>query len=183
MAETTIPPWHMWGSSSNAELQGSPLVSSSVETNQLARIEYRRPDTWSFLFVCKFLDILVASPVAIAVDFQLIIGVGRETVTLNPFIRFEFGAAELLPSVPVVKYATQAQSPPPSPFLFSPVTVNTTTEFPAQSISCNAIVFSEGSINAGNVAKFNVAAFFAPRTHIRPDWFKHDFTGAETRGR
>jgi hypothetical protein len=56
----------------------------------------------------------------------------------------------------------------------------------ASDIQCNVTVNINGQPNVGDVVVFQVGSLFAPRTHVRPDWFgrpSHSSFAGELDGR
>lgn len=197
-----LAPWHMWGSSVNhaATLQAvSPSPFDPVgQVRQLAKINYGRPDTWTFLFGMSLVrapDNAAASNVSIRVDFELTVGIGRSSYTMRNgrlaqvangagqgFCRLELAyTTPLTMVVPFGTWTTNARGPGQT----STGQQTTTDAFPAQDIQCNARIFGTGgAVVLGAAYEVEVAAFFAPKTHIRPDWFddENPFAGGELGG-
>jgi hypothetical protein len=184
MSKATNPPWFMWGSDAGLTI---PLTGVAVvnQTTQLARVGYGRPDTWSPLFVLSLLSIrnAVAGAVQVFAAFDLTIGVGRTAVTLFNYCTLEIGRTIPVPvapnpsALPAQIFSTQAG-------LFTDLDSVITrapagSEFPGQDIQCNARVLATGSTTM--VLDLNVAAFFTPRTHVRPDWYGAQALGSGER--
>jgi len=188
------PPWHMWGSTQILEASSTPAFGG-ITSRQLAKIQYKRPETWSFFFGARILAATVPAGVTLGIHvaFDLIIGVGRTMFdttagglaigsTIPAFAKFRFTTT--VPLVPVLnqpKWRTTGESavfddstplvlPPPIEW------------FPAQDIQCSARV----QLQSVGTAKVEVTSWFAPRSHVRPDWFREldaaQFRGAETDG-
>lgn len=189
-----VSPWHMWGT---IETLTIPITGgdTTITTQQLSRVNYRRPETWHWLFFAR----LVQGPTPVgegqatvaAVFFDLTVGLGRASVTLPGFEAFRF--AWTAPSPP----------PPPTEPKWSTTAVRPERGFPpgdepdytifqmvAEDIqcSCRVGVGSQEFPQAVPVI-IEVGAFFAPKNHIRPDWLQLDvpveaqFPGAELQGR
>ena len=182
------PPWHMWGTIQNGQMTGVALVSSDVLLQQLVRVDYKRPETWSFLFWVQLQSATADVPVAVNFDFNVIIGVGRSAAIIEPFKRVQFPlaattAANINATHPFL-FGTRVQVPLLDPADTVP---NLVEWFPAQDITIAGRATSTGSIGAGNVLSFQMGAFVAPRSHVRPDWFTEEmgaqFLGTETGGR
>lgn len=187
----------MWGTSAHLNADGTATQQSI--TRQLGRINYKRPDTWSFLIGARLTGGAVnASPgnllVIILVD--LIVGLGRSNLDThqNPAqaIQQRFAFARFQFNVPVgtapgqqlnnVKYTTEVLAPPLEDDF--PAVRQTIDTIPAQDIQ---VVASLDKIAAagGQDVNARVDAYFAPRTHLRPDWFTvsaGQFLGDETGG-
>lgn len=185
-----VEPWHMWGSS---QVVTVPDVSDGTvfqQSAQLARIDYHRPDTWQFLLGAELLQ--APTPVVpnllVIVQLQLIAGVGRSQLTIpattngqnTGFARFvwKFAATPIIPAQ--VKWTTRVRTPILDEGPATPDPAEECDSFPAQSIQCNAQVVS---VTSGGVVEpdtrtiVQVHAYFAPKTHIRPDWYKDAFSG------
>lgn len=175
-------PWHMWGASRTLTL---PPTQAGALSTQLAKISYKRPDTWTFLLTAKLVsgnEVLVNDLTVVAL-IDLMIGVGRSRLQTNQnisvpavarqaFARFQW----LVPvgSVPGTlgnsnKYTTAVNTPP-----FDDNDANSfqvMREFPAQDIQVEATVAKIAAQPGQNVT-VEVGAYFAPRTHFRPDWLR-----------
>lgn len=193
------PPWHMWGTSAVSNIL-IPLSGVSQNASlQLARVNYKRPESWNFLFYAE----LLATPAVqdtsiILVDFDIMIGIGRSVVTLGRadspapevgtsentrgFARLRWDTAN--PRFDSQrKWTTVGTMPVPDDQ--EPTVGSRISEyFVAQDIQCKARVYVSGT--TGFTYSVNVAAFFAPRSHVRPDWFQNapdmQFRGAEQGG-
>jgi hypothetical protein len=180
-----IPPWHMWGSEGTARLISTGAPSDAAQTVQLARVHYKRPETWEFLIWINILEApnAVAGPWDFHVDFEFTVGVGRTVVTL-PLEPFVISSANLAlfaaTGLPLFRFATAVQlkpinegggtNPNVDPQIFD--------HFPAQDIQANARMHFTGGPAVDSVL-CSTGAFFSPRTHIRPDWFAQKFMGGE----
>lgn len=192
-------PWHMWGSSvlHQTTLQAVPPspFDPQGETRQLARISYNRPDTWSFLFgivLVQAPDNLAAVNVSIRVDFEILVGIGRSVISLRNGIATNRGfcrlsldyTTPLVQQQPFATWTTIARTPVLETVGNTEIVQNLTT-FPAQDIQCTARIFgTSGAILLGTAYQLEVHSYFAPRTHVRPDWFddSDQFRGDETGG-
>lgn len=191
-------PWHLWGSSvlHTGKLQAvspSPFDRQG-QTRQIARVSYARPDTWSFFFGL----ILHGAPddpnpgaVNLRADFELVLGIGRSRISLQNaigdgrgFCRLTLSYATPLTQIrPFGTWTSVAQSPPLDTSV--PALQTLMESFPAQDIQCSARIFGTGSAALlGQEFRAEVHAYFAPRTHMRPDWFREQaqFRGNETGG-
>lgn len=170
-----IEPWHLWGSeqSGRIDLTG---VSINSDTQQLAKARYLRPDTWTFFFV---LDLqTVENPGAsceVTARFDVTLGVGRTSSTIKDFAILEIQRAfPLTASLPAQIFAGVSGG-----VLDNNGTITRTPsgvlDFPAQDIQCQARITGAGT--AGSVITYTAAAYFAPRSHVRPEWFNQHFQG------
>lgn len=174
------PPWLMWGTTAPVTINGP-----NARSGQLARINYARPETWSFFFAAELVGVNAApaADVFFQVAFDIMPGVGRaafdtqntQALATPPqdltFALFQFKLpAGTLPGGNIV--TKRWTSTVRSPLLDDN---DATSRFDidhivAQDIQCQAsIVQSTGGPNVQ--AQFNVSAFFAPRAHVRPEWF------------
>lgn len=175
-----IPPWHMWGSQGSATLISTGAPSDNAKTVQLARVHYKRPETWTFLFFVTVINApgAVAGPWDFRVQFELTVGVGRGVIAL-PMAPFVFSSANMalldLNGIPQRRFCTSLQLPPLDDSA-NPLLPNNGPgvfdRFPAQDIQCGARYFYTGG-PAVNSVTAEAGSFFSPRTHIRPEWFKH----------
>lgn len=184
-ASNPLAPWHMWGTTKQLSLNNAVNVSG-----QLSKINYKRPDTWSFFFGARLLDVQSSEPVVqVFVVFDVIIGVGRSSFSTVPpngevaiasgFAPFRFAVpTPFTPSFSHSKFRTTGRgvnlddlTDPSPPFI---------EWLPAQDIQC----FARGRVFPSGTARVEVTSYFAPRSHIRPDWLSEgdQFNGGETGG-
>ena len=175
-------PWLLWGSESNVQLKRpttDPIVST--QTTQLAKIRYKRPDAWEFLLWAYIVPPTAVGPgpylFNVTVTFQITVGVGRSSVTLvvPPFLfnpsnmNFNSGTDPQAQRF-VTQFAGYGMRDTPIGGLPDPV--NIIDHLVASDIQCNCIVNVGGQPDVGSVIAVSVGSMFAPRTHIRPDWFE-----------
>lgn len=182
------PPWHMWGTSKRVTV----VSNGSISTSQLTKINYKRPDTWTFWIGARLLSGPVDGVITqvVTVRVNIIVGVGRSSFSTKPPSAFSAGFARFQIQVPPLvapsdvppKYTTSVLSP-----LMDDSDATSAREiahFPASDINveANASYLS----NVGDVIDLEVSAYFAPRTHVRPDWFSPQpaarFRGGEVGG-
>lgn len=178
-----VPPWHLWGLEQTVVLPPSGATTQQSQSPQLARINYKRPDTWTFFFTATLISAVPTGPTsAVFIAFDLTLGVGRQSTTIPGFRQFTI-AWTAAPPLGQPFFASTA------PNVISAGTVNPTTDgfvetFPAQDIQCAARVVIPAANQGVTVS---VGAYFAPRSHVRPDWYGATgdplFTGAERGGR
>jgi hypothetical protein len=191
-------PWKMWGSSEIVTVQAAGATEQR-QGQQLASVQYKRPETWSFLLYAKLLS---GSQVALDQDFEvffsLTIGTGRSVQTLglpnipafttdSVFARFRWRVPPFTTpgTRPFSAKWTQRTVTPPLDDIVGAGSALELDRFVAQTIQCEATVVVPSA--ALGTYRFQVASFFAPMSHVRPDWFmdKSDalkFRGAETGG-
>jgi hypothetical protein len=198
-----LAPWQMWGGSARLTVVSGAVgpANATVSPAQLARIDYKRPETWRFWFWGKLMggDVGAVSATTVHALFDVFVGVGRTVfdtqkailgvpVNFNAFAQLVWrvpvgtvpGAqnfnAKWLQRVPGYSYDdTQAQ--PPS---------RDTDLIVAEHISCRVRLVMSGG-DPGVSVQAEVGAFFAPNVHVRPDWFSDDedvpqFPGGEIQG-
>jgi hypothetical protein len=178
------PPWLMWGSQQTVNMpRPSGAGTWQQDSPQLARVSYGRPDTWTFLFGYRITaSDLVGGPWVLQVDFNVLIGVGRALTQLTPLARFQFQNGS---AASPIQWATRV--PTPQMIFSDATTIEQCDQFPAQDIQCQARVIASG-VTAGTGVTVDVFSYFAPRTHIRPEWFTHahaqteQFRGNEQKG-
>jgi hypothetical protein len=157
----TVPvaPWSMWGQAEYVPLNGTTVSRASP---QLARINYRRPETWSFILWAQ----IVAGTSAgnIVVDFDLVLGVGLINIPLPTFAHFVFNGPIV---APLTKFVTAVLAPPADDA--APATRQLIDKLAAQDIQCNARLAAPDPSTALTV---RVASFFTPLSHVRPDWYR-----------
>lgn len=184
-----LTPWHMWGNSLVAHVDGGPGVPGShnlATTLQLAKIAYGRPDTWKFFFSAKIIDVDVDLGLASNVQarYHLTTGIGRTQHTIQSFEVFYFpftgfgNIGDQRYSCSVIGVDRTGVDPP------TEAMTNIITEFPAQDIQLNVEVRYTGGPPVAQGVTLAVDAYFAPQTHIRPEWFDSiaDFRGGEENG-
>jgi len=163
------PPWLMWGTNHQVRATTTLGLGQGVFTQQLARIDYARPDSWQFLFWAQLNDFVGLAGSFCDVFFDLTIGLGRSAVQVASFEHFRWEHDGTLPTKGSVIFSTQAQGP----LRFADDEVpNLIDDFPAQSINCVCRAVVGVGSGANVLADLTVAAMFAPKTHVRPEWFK-----------
>ena len=178
-----LVPWHLWGGAQVVDLN----VGQAVSSIQLAKVSYARPESWRFLFTARVLSAPTTGSATehIILDFDLTVGIGRYSTTLGRedvpvpsptnaeetrgFARFHFNRGE--PNFPT-RYAwlTTGFSPIADPT--DGATVPRTTEvIVAQDIQCRVRAGAFAGSGTPVPMKVQVAAYFAPNVHLRPDWY------------
>jgi len=198
----SISPWHMWGTHANVVIPSTAIGVQTI-TQQLGRIEYKRPETWSFFLGGQIISgSTTAAVVVVSARLNLLFGVGRsvmDTTTQGTagivqeafgFFRWRVPVSGLTMPASVDhanKYTTSVRT---APLVENDDATREKIDWiPAQDIQVQASV---EMITADPAAFCTVrlTAFFAPRTHVRPDWWRHarmgeaeKFLGGETEGR
>jgi len=160
-------PWLMWGSERTLSLTTTGVAQNSTE-QQLVSVHYGRPDTWDFAFVCRALEFNGAwANEPLQVVWNVSFGVGRSTSQIDRFFVFEY----LVPATfgAPTRFYTQAPGLPTNAGDTFP---HVTAWLPAEQLRITAHLRETGVAAAGLTASVAVAAYVAPRSHIRPEWFK-----------
>lgn len=198
-----VPPWHLWGNNVSVSTDLQAGVFGQAGTGQLTKVSYKRPETWHWLFSAKILDFGPLPPVGttlnIAIIWDLTVGIGRSVQQIanfdwwNIFITSASGnirnrtlwATQAIPmggaSLGRLD-AAGAIDPAPPPNLIDQIV--------AQNIQLNAtavLTLQGANVGYPYSATVELGASWAPKHHIRPDWFLHGapesvFTGEETGG-
>lgn len=201
-----VSPWHMWGNTQQITgLVQSPTNPLTFTPGQLARVEYKRPETWHWVLSARLLkgeDADLVDPIIVHVMYDLTIGIGRSAVSIpmgtgyfdqrnDPaFEHFTFTwGGPTVGADPAFPYGASIFStavlPPSTDFVNGPAPTKSTAvvnEIVAQNIQLNcrmAVVTFPGGSHVGKSVTVEVSAHFAPKTHIRPEWHMHMFPGAE----
>ncbi len=144
-----IPDSRMWGTTQTVIL---PALIPSQPSQQLARIELDRPQTWSFLFTGQ-IPMPLATPNT-DVRFEVTAGLGRSAVTI--------ALARLrVNSTGELAWTTSAFTAGLVDPLTDTVANQLVSYFVAQQIQCQAVV-ENGPPTGGQII---VGAFFAPLSH------------------
>lgn len=162
-------PWHMWSTSAIVDVNPGHLGGiQEFSSPQLASISFGRPDTWSFLFWAQA-TLQYSAPALAAilqVRFEVQLGLGRTNQIFPDFEEYSIRQADLDPrrliyTGEVVSLNTRGTGLP----AITPIdhvtaqTINVKANF----VSDNGAGFQTGQVLVG--------CFFAPRSHIRPEWF------------
>ena len=170
----------MWGSDAQIPIRSFVFGGGVQTTPQLARVDYGRPETWSFFFYAYLQESVGGDGAGnYGVTFDLFIGSGRSTVSIPGFCTMLIPQGDA--GDPRGRRFTKSVVGPvyndtdPAPII---------DDFVAQSINCTARVQCQGGLidMSGTLV---VSAFFAPRAHIRPEWFRaqgEQFRGGEDNG-
>lgn len=209
------PPWHLWGTSVLHEQAATILPAPNVliGTQQMVNVRYGRPETWHWFFAAEIIQ-AAAVPGAgdtagVSVRFVVNLGLGRANFAVerrasagvDGIGAFEqFGWLWGVPlsgsqSAPVNQqiYSTQAVGPnrnQSTAGLAAPI-ANPISQVVAETITVEArVTYNRSALAGADTLRLQIAAFFAPKTHIRPDWYlgeNHDeteqFPGGEVPGR
>ena len=173
-------PWLMWGSAQQVVISaGGP-----VQSGQMVRINYGRPETWRFFFGAELLSVSAppAADCKLQVAFNVIPGIGRSSFDttntsnlLTPpgqlaFAFFQFlipAGTQPLGSIVTKRWTSAVRAPK--------MDDDDTTIAPlletlvAQDLQVAARV-SQSTGGPNITAQFQLTAFFAPNVHIRPEW-------------
>lgn len=206
-----LPPWHLWGNSQTITVPVETVGALRFgNTGQLIKIAYKRPESWHWLFNAKLISGPANTPTfftRVFVHWDLITGVGRTNIPIisNPqavpnvvirgFEEYVFKWGPVTPDFPTNAqiYSTQANAPPreydaDGPF---PDTGPPISEIVAQDLQLAvrvvALTVVDNVAAVGQPVTVEVSAVFAPKTHVRPDWYNVAppqvvFAGGETGG-
>jgi len=170
----------MWGN----ELQFDLQTNNVAVSQQVTRISYKRPETWCFLFTGRIVSHVAGSSPGIPLlfAFDVTIGIGRSVATMPRFCVLELPAIPTDDSLPPLVWAQAA---------YTRGLFNDTTSATAD-VAVDTIVAQDIQVQAtcqlplgGEIPMtVGMAAYFAPRSHIRPDWFREGghFDGDEWGG-
>lgn len=172
------PPWLLWGNTQEITAFATGGASAPIPVSgQLAKISYKRPETWHWVFEARLLDgpVLPAlgSHASVQILFDLTVGVGRSSVTLVAFEQFVIrwhGPAN--PPIGTQVFSTSVFGPNRiiDPLITpNEVRDNFIDQITAEDIQLACRVIHQSTI-AGTEAKVEVDAHFAPKNHIRPEW-------------
>lgn len=199
-----MPPWHMWGNSQTIRVNASTTdTEAAVGSGQLVKISYKRPETWHFLLVARLVNaprVTLENELEVNVWFDVTSGIGRSQQKLLTFDQFNWGWIQgESPPLSKVLWTTQVRTPAlrmvfdsgEGRYVDVADSIRPSVELVGQDIQvqCRVSLFMRG-INEGDqsFADVEVSAFFAPKTHVRPDWFVNGppevmFPGAEVQGK
>jgi hypothetical protein len=182
-----LPPWHMWGNSIPLRVDSTGLDEDHpvLISQQVTRISYKRPETWSFWLAGRLTsNVPMPGPAFVAMVFNIYTGVGRSSfqtsqpVPATGSVFNQLGFCKLLwnlgmgdiPSAAPVKYTTRCPTPPLDD---RDATSTQIVEWiPAQDIQVTAqLIVLPILVPEVVVYEAEAHAYFAPRSHIRPEWY------------
>lgn len=189
----TTPPWHLWGTSQALSVAAGPLGSFATTnvSQQLARIDYGRPDSFKWMFSARILsanDAALAGEIGrVLVTWQVTLGIGRSSVILplDTYL-FEWGPGPAATVPTGIIFSSTADGPLRAP---ASVETNVIDTLVADGLQCEARIAYSTNIVGATRAVVELSAHFAPITHVRPDWYMNgvheteQFPGGETGGR
>jgi hypothetical protein len=190
----------MWGTTEQFSLAIGAGGTVQVIGHQLARVSYRRADNWRFFFGGRLLG--GTAGVGAATDvyalFDVQVGVGRgiydtrspgnaPPLNFRAFCTMHWQVpAGTIPGAQAdnLKYTTSVLATPLDDA--APTVRQTIDLLVADNIQCSARMFIDLAPSPVTVVA-ELAAFFAPNVHVRPDWFAdvpdaQAFLGGETKG-
>lgn len=197
------PPWHMCGNSIQLRIDSAGLDPDrpAAIIQQLNKIEYKRPETWSFWFGARLIG---ATPIPSAAFIKLVFDVyhgtgrsvfqtGPQPVPVDPFNTLGFATflwslnLNAVPDLAPKKYTSQVDSP-----LLDDrdaTSIRRIEWIPAQDIQVNVrMIVLPILLPTPFVYEAEAYGAWAPRSHVRPDWFtdgsdEFAFRGDETGGK
>ena len=162
-----LPPWHMWGNQLDVHLVSTGAPADLV-SSQLVNINYGRPETWSWLLWYQIVRSTAAGQVGVMqVRFNVTLGIGRTKVTIPDFVLFIEGPP--LPGAGGFVYTTTTPDDQ----------ARIVTDLPSQDIIVNVNSIITGGAAPGLEIDLIVGAMFAPKSHVRPEWWEGQFRGGE----
>lgn len=165
-----MPPWHMWGNQLHITVTATG-VPADVDSSQLINIDYGRPETWSWIMWYQVIaDTGGGNPGVLQVRFNLTTGIGRTKFTIPDFVFFINGPP--LPT-PTMSYTTSTVDREGRNLV----------DIVGQNIILNVTTVLTGGAAPGTQVDLLVGAMFAPKSHIRPEWFEGRFRGGENEGK
>ena len=168
----------MWGSKRVVSLvqTAPPIVSAG---GQLVSVRYKRPESWRWVLWINVTQAATGGPSSLITNFSFQFGVGLDLLTIPAFETFTgvFPASPL----PTLLFSSSINAPSRNTSAAPPLPQNVVDNIVAQTIQVGFNVTVSGGA-PGDSYTVEVGAFFAPRTHIRPDWFVEKFAGEETGG-
>lgn len=202
-------PWHLWG---NLQRQSTPVETVGQfrfgNQQQLCKVGYGRPDTWHWFFSARLIsgpDNTAGFFTRVFVHFDVTLGSGRAATPIafefTPFAKpsfedYTFQWGPVNPAFPAnaMIWSTQSLSPNRSFQGDGPNVADVPlTQIPAESIQvqCRIVALTAvGNVAAvGQPVEVEVSSYWAPKSHVRPDWFQVDalphtqFPGNEVPGR
>ena len=175
-----VTPWHMWGNSLLVPVPFS-LAILEVASAQILNVNYARPESFNFLFVAQLASIPEpVNPGQIQVDWDLIVGLGRTRSSLPSFERYIFTFPG--PTNPTGQMKWSNETVTPERVDGTATSVSIVREIVAQDIVLNARLSFTGLGPFPVPAQVQLSAYFAPVTHIRPEWWEGIFRGGEDEG-
>jgi len=168
----------MWGTNKRIDIGAFGPASPINGSEQIVKVGYGRPDTWSFLLQGQLVDLTTtgAGGLTIELFFVVLIGLGRTNFRIPAFEHYTWVNGEQDKLI----YSTEVLGPTRSA---ADTVENLIRDIPAETIdvgvSYTATVTGSMSILS---AALNVGAFFAPKVHVRPEWHEGRFPGGETEG-
>lgn len=190
-----VTPWHMWGNTVEITAQTGPAGAGTIagpSPSQLFRVNYRRPETWSWFVGAQLVDGDISDvDLQVIVQVHFILGVGRSVFLTEGNFPGQVPVVEFRWSVPIgvrpgagnsKKWTVRAPTP-----RLDDLTAGSEEKFDwlvAQDIQAKArgflVLTAPSAVN--NRVVIQISAWVAPRVHVRPDWFIEEFTGAERQG-
>lgn len=173
-------PWLLWGGSQQIELVMGSSAGFELNTQQLAKISYKRPESWKWLFTLEVIEVETSDVTrtgVVQVRYNLTTGIGRTSITLKDFELFIYTPTLPLPGQHM--WSTSVLTPPRDSSMVAPFPQNYVSEIVAQDLQLNVNALLTGRAAVGTRVVLRVSAFFSPISHVRPEWFKEEFPGNE----
>lgn len=179
MSRRLNSPWLLWGDSVQFSMVAPPGGTEGTTffppPGQIIRIDYGRPETWTFLFLCQVNTWNVqAEGVGVSIFVDVTPGLGRVQNTLFGFQRFDF-APPIKPGQQL--WSSTAVGPVRNADDTLGANVIRTLTFESLTVGARASVNS--SLNAGDQIQLELSCYWSPNSHIRPEWFEGMYPGGE----
>jgi hypothetical protein len=179
-----LAPWHMWGNSQVVHLIGDANTQTNALT-QLVKVAYGRPESFNFLFAATLIAVEPnVAPTGINIYFDVTTGVGRSSTTMMAFETYQFSwlaGAAIVPrqyrTASVIVPYRSAWSSAADPYPDAP---NIIDHLVAQDLQVQ--VRSTMAPAIGETVDIEVAAYFSPIAHVRPEWHRREYPGNEDNG-
>lgn len=188
-------PWLIWGSDQKMRVIANGVTGTTRTTSpQLALIDYARPETWSFFLAMRMEsfgppELGPGQSFTLDAYFNTTIGLARTARTfplavLSYVFSFDLNSAGKSPENLIWTTRTRTRFRlPADQSILVPTDWVEIDSFPAQSINC-AVEVRASTTSPGIIPiDLTVTAIFAPKSHIRPEWFKDGlYPGGENNG-
>jgi hypothetical protein len=171
----------MWGNSMAVEVPFSIAISNTI-SQQVIRVNYARPESFNFLLSAQLAKVPEpANPGQIRVRWDLTVGLGRSNTTLIQFEQYLFTWTGPTNPTGQLKYTTEVVSPLREDGVLT--TGGIIDHIVAQDITLGARIDFGGTGPFPESAVVQLSAYFAPVSHIRPEWYEGKFRAGEDDGK
>lgn len=187
------PPWHMWGNAVDLRIDSTGLDPDRpvLKAQQVVKVSYKRPDSWSFFFGGRLKGVQpYGSAAFVSMQFDIFTGIGRSVFQTGPqpfippdafsklaFCKFVWAVPlNAIGSTQPVKYTTVVDTPRMDDRVpEGDGTIRQIECLPAQDIQVSVqLIVLPILLPTPLVYEAEAHAYFAPRSHVRPDWIDVD---------